>query len=216
MRRAVDVEKYLVRAKASEPEDSFWCRNISIPLLNCLVHYSKMDRIMSVVIAAGSGAIAFKRAFMPDWWGTTAGTVLAVVFNLVANTAILLDFRLSDGLVRCIRAERRIRTLSSWLLKYPILTAWWGTTLICLPGGVIAQAWLTGEGLPPMASQILSFLGGLGFLATRGATFARLALHFTVTSIPPILLPALCSTLLPTLLSIHLPGGKLCSSIVYP
>ncbi len=177
--RAVDVADYLEKARYSEPEDSFWCRKISIPLLNCLLNHSIIDRTLSVVIAGGAAAIAYKHGFLEELFGERGGKAAAVFCNLVANTAIFLDFRLSDGLVRGIRAERRLRTLSS-CVRYPILTAWWGSTLILLPSGVIAQACLTGEGLPRVPQIILAFLGGLGFLATRGATFSRLTLHFTV------------------------------------
>jgi hypothetical protein len=177
--RAIDVADYLERAKVSEPEDSFWCRNISIPLLNCLLHYPILDRAMALIIATGSASIAFKQAFLPEQIGDNGGKAMAVICNLAANTAIFLDFRLSDGLVRGIRAERRIRKMSAWR-KNTILAAWWGTTLVCLPGGIVAQAYLTGSGMPEGVSQVLSFLGGLGFLATRGATFSRGVLHFTV------------------------------------
>ncbi len=212
MRRAPDVADYIEEAKVSKPEDSYWCRYLSIPLLgwllsdskeaktckpigpkptdscgyrgmilvwNCLLNNVTKDRAASVVIAFGSGAIAYKGPFLVGLVGDSGGKILAVVCNFLANTAILLDFRLSDGIVRGIRAERRVQALPSWQ-RVPILAAWWVTTLVFLPGGVIAQAWLTGEKLPPVISQICAALGGLGFLATRGATTSRMILHLTV------------------------------------
>lgn len=177
--RVNEISQYLEEAKIPTSEDSIWCKHISIPLLKFFSAHPSVDRGMSIIIASGSGAIAFKAPFMPALLGKSGGQAAAVTCNFIANSAIFLDFRLSDGLLRSIKAERGIRKLPK-KLEYPILLIWYAATFLCLPGGVIAQAWLTGENLRPIFSQICLGLGGLGFLATRGATFSRAILHLDI------------------------------------
>ena len=45
MRRAPDVADYIEEAKVSKPEDSYWCRYISIPLLSWLLRDSEEAKI---------------------------------------------------------------------------------------------------------------------------------------------------------------------------
>jgi hypothetical protein len=178
--RAPDVKAYIEEAMIAKETDSYWCRKISIPLLRFLVNHSKLDKSFSYIVALPSAAIAWKGPFPPSLKDTEfelLGQALAVVCNFIANCAIFLDFRLSDGVVRSIRAERELQKISPWL-QTPILAAWYISTFSCLPGGMIAQAWLTGEGLPWGVSQLCLVLGGIGFLATRGAAFSRIILHF--------------------------------------